>query len=49
MDNIDDFAFNGGLGVEAKKENFAIDLNYNVQASKHATTQSIKANFRYEF
>ncbi len=49
MQNVDGFAFKGGLGVDIANENMSFGLNYNIQASEHTTGHMIFANFRYEF
>ncbi len=51
MQNVDGFAFNGGLGLELANEEKGISLgiNYNLQASEHETGHMIFANFRYDF
>ncbi len=51
MQNVDGFAFNGGLGFElANKENgVSLGLNYNIQAGEKETSHMVFANFRYEF
>ncbi len=51
MQNVDGFAFNGGLGIDlANADNgISLGLNYNLQASEHETGHMIFATFRYEF
>ncbi len=49
--NVDGFAFNGGLGIDIAHEEKGISfgLNYNLQASENETDHMIFANFRYDF
>ncbi len=51
MDNVDGFAFNGGLGFELSNEDngISIGLNYNLTAGEKDTSHMIFANFRYDF
>ncbi len=51
MQNVDGFAFNGGLGFELanKETGVSLGLNYNLQAGEKETSHMIFANFRYEF
>ncbi len=48
-DNIDSFAFKGGVGVEVAKENLSFGLNYDLQASKHETSHGVNVGFTYKF
>ncbi len=51
MQNVNGFAFNGGLGFELsnKETGVSLGLNYNLQAGEKETSHMIFANFRYEF
>ncbi len=49
VENIDAFAFNGGIGLEVAKNNMSFALNYDLQASEHETSHGLQATFRYEF
>ncbi len=51
MQNVDGFAFNGGLGFDlAHKDNgVSFGLNYNIQTSEHETAHMLNAVFRFEF
>ncbi len=51
MDNVDGFAFNGGLGFELSNEasGVSLGLDYTIQASDNETGHMIFANFKYEF
>ncbi len=49
VENVDRFAFNGGLGLEIAKNNLSFALNYDLQASEHETSHAVQATFRYKF
>ncbi len=51
LQNVDGFAFNGGLGFELANEEkgISLGLNYSLQASEHETGHMVFANFRYDF
>ncbi len=51
LENVDSFAFNGGLGFELVNEesDISIGLNYNLTAGEKDTSHKIFASFRYEF
>ncbi len=49
MKNVDSVAFKGGLGIEARKNDFSMSFDYNIQASEHETSHGLQATFRYEF
>ncbi len=51
MQNVDGFAFNGGVGFDlAHADNgISFGLKYNLQASEHETGHMLNASFRLEF
>ncbi len=50
MQNVDGFAFNGGLGFDFVHDGgLSFGLNYNLQASEHETGHLLNATIRYEF
>ncbi len=49
MQNVDGFAFNGGVGFDIGNENVKIGVNYTLQAGAHETGHMINGTFRYEF
>ena len=49
MQNVDDFAFNGGLGFDFGNENITFGINYNLLASEHETGHMVFGTFRYDF
>ncbi len=49
VENVDRFAFTGGLGLEFAKNTVSFAINYDLQASKHETNHGLQATFRYEF
>ncbi len=49
MDNIDTVTFDGGLGIELKKDNLAIDFGYNLLASPHEHSHNVSANIKWTF
>ncbi len=49
MQNVDNFAFSGGIGVSIAKENLQFGLDYKLQASGREDSHAISATFRYEF
>ncbi len=49
MQNVDGFAFNGGLGLEVAKDDFSMGLNYNLQASEHETGHILSLTCKYSF
>ncbi len=49
VENVDRFAFNGGIGLEMAKDNVSFGMHYDVQASRHETSHGLQATFRYAF
>ena len=37
------------VGVQAEKGNFALGLNYGIQASSHETDQNVNVGFSWKF
>ena len=46
---MDSTSWAGTLGVQAEKGNFALGLNYGVQASSHETDQSVSVGISWKF
>lgn len=46
---MDSTSWAGTLGVQAEKGNFALGLNYGVQASTHETDQSVSVGISWKF
>lgn len=46
---MDSTSFGGMVGVQMEKGNFALGLNYGVQASKHETDQGVKIGLSWKF
>lgn len=46
---MDSTSWAGMVGVQAEKGNFALGLNYGVQASSHETDQSVSIGFSWKF
>ncbi len=49
MQTLDNFAFTGGLGLEVKKGNFSLGVNYNTQMAEHKSDHMLFGFARYEF
>ncbi len=49
MQNVDGFAFNGGLGFNLGNDVITFGVNYNIQASEHEASHMISGTFRFEF
>ncbi len=49
VSNMDALSFDGGLGLELKKGDFSLGVNYNTQISEHKTDQMLFGFVRYEF
>ncbi len=49
MQNVDDIAFNGGIGLDFGNENMSFGVNYNLLASEHETGHMVFGTFRLEF
>ncbi len=49
MQAVDEFAFDGGIGLSLAKENLSFDINYNVQFSPKKTGHLLSGLLRYEF
>ncbi len=46
---MDEFSFSGGVGLEAKKGDFSLGVNYNTLISEHKTDHMVFGFVRYEF
>ncbi len=49
VENVDEFAFNGGIGLQMAKDNVSFGLDYDLQASRHETSHTVQATLRYKF
>lgn len=49
MQVVDYLSYDGGIGLEMKKDNVSFGVNYNIQASEHRTGHGVFGTFRYEF
>ncbi len=49
MQNVDGFAFNGGLGLDFGNDTITFGINYNLLASEHETSHMIFGTFRIDF
>ena len=46
---MDSTSWSGMVGVQAEKGNFALGLNYGIQASSHETDQNVNVGFSWKF
>ncbi|MDO4840109.1 MAG: autotransporter outer membrane beta-barrel domain-containing protein [Desulfovibrionaceae bacterium] len=46
---MDTVSYTGRAGIQAEMGNFAIGLNYGIQAAKHETNHSLNAGFTWKF
>ena len=46
---MDSTSWSGMIGVQAEKGNFALGLNYGIQASSHETDQNVNLGFSWKF
>ena len=46
---MDSTSWSGMIGVQAEKGNFALGLNYGIQASSHETDQNVNVGFSWKF
>ena len=46
---MDSTSWSGMVGVQAEKGNFALGLNYGIQASSHETDQNVNLGFSWKF
>lgn len=49
MQVMDYMSYDGGIGLEMKKDNVSFGVNYNIQASEHRTGHGVFGTLRYEF
>lgn len=49
MQVVDYMSYDGGIGLEMKKDNVSFGINYNIQASEHRTGHGVFGTLRYEF
>lgn len=49
MQVVDYLSYDGGIGLEMKKDNVSFGVNYNIQASEHRTGHGVFGTLRYEF